>query len=266
MIKIAKEQFKRTFKLILIWILVAVIFGFFYYLLPGELINGRTGEPVTNILEFIYFSFVTILTIGYGDIVAHGFIRVLTAIEGLLGWVLFGLIVYKVVTVKEDLILKEIHNLSNEQYLSRIKNFLFISNTNLVRFVKEVQSKKYRKESAIYELGVISTTLRSNIEDATRFLCRKENGIERGLEEEDLLLLVKSIKICIANFVSALKALPKNSSSDLVLHDNMIKIIEMGKNIYSSCNIGPTSNKLEDLKLAYINLEKIDKEGGENGK
>jgi len=187
----------------------------------------------------------------------------LTAIEGLLGWVLFGLIVYRVVTVKEDLILKEIHNLSNEQYLSRIKNFLFISNTNLVRFVKEVQSKKYRKESAIYELGVISTTLRSNIEDATRFLCRKNNGVERGLEEEDLLLLAKSIKICIANFVNALNVLPKNSSNDPVLHDNMIKIIEMGNNIYSSCNIGPTSNKLEDLKLAYTNLEKVNKEGGE---
>jgi potassium channel LctB len=126
MIKSAKEQFKRTFKLISIWVLVAVIFGFLYYSLPGELVNGRTGEPITNIFDFIYFSFVTILTIGYGDIAPHGFIRLLTAIEGLIGWLLFGIIVYKVVSVKEDIILKEIHNLSNEQYLSRVRNFLFI--------------------------------------------------------------------------------------------------------------------------------------------
>lgn len=262
MIKIGKEQFKRALNLILIWVLVAVVFGIFYYLLPGEL-TSQNGQPITNLFDAIYFSFVTMLTIGYGDIVPHGLIRVLTAIEGLIGWVLFGVIVYKIVSVKEDVILKEIHNLSNEQYLSRIKNFLFISNTNLVRFIKEVQSKKFRKDAAIYELGIISTTLRSNIEDASRFLCRKKkNGVESDLEEEDLLILVKSIKICIANFVNALKVLPKDSLDDPVIRDNKLKIIEFGDNIYTVCNISPNSSRLDDLKLAYTKLEDLDK-GGE---
>jgi len=87
---------------------------------------------------------------------------------------LFGIIIYKVVSVKEDMILKEIHNLSNEQYLSRIRNFLFISNTNLVRFIKNVQSGKIAKDSTVYELSIISTTLRSNVEDAGRFFCLSE--------------------------------------------------------------------------------------------
>ena len=103
------------------------------------------------------------LTVGLGGgsvggATAVGFIRVLTAIEGLMGWILFGLIVYRVVSVKEDAILKEIHKLSNDQYLSRIRNFLFISNTNLVRFVKEVQLRKIAKDSVIYELSVVAGT------------------------------------------------------------------------------------------------------------
>jgi len=259
MIKSAKEQFKRTFKLVLIWILVAVAFGFLYYFLPGGLINSRTGEPVNNILEFIYFSFITILTTGYGDIVAVGFIRGLTAIEGLIGWILFGLIVYKVVSFKEDIILKEIHKLSNDQYLSRIKNFLFISNTNLVRFLKEVQLRKIAKDSIIYELSVISTTLKSNIDDATRFLLMNKDSVSGELEEEEVLLLVNGVNLCITNFVNALMIIPKYPK-DYVLYENIFRIIESGKKIYNYYNISLKKKRIEDLKMHYTKLEDFGRE------
>lgn len=259
MIKSAKEQFKRTFKLILMWILVAVAFGFLYYILPGGLINSRTGESVKNIFEFIYFSFTTILTTGYGDIVAVGFVRILTAVEGLFGWILFGLIVYKVVSVKEDVILKEIHKLSNDQYLSRIKNFLFISNTNLVRFVKEVQLRKIAKDSVIYELSVISTTLKSNVDDATKFLLINKDSVNGELEEEEVLLLVNGVNLCIANFINSLMLIPKYPK-DYVLYDNISRIIESGKKIYNYYNINLKSNRIEDLKMLYTKLEGFGKE------
>jgi hypothetical protein len=258
MIKTAKEQFKRTFKLISIWILVAVAFAFLYYLLPGKLISSSTGQPITNILDFIYFSFTTILTTGYGDIVAQGFIRVLTAIEGLIGWILFGLIVYKVVSVKEDVILREIHKLSNDQYLSRIKNFLFISNTNLVRFVKEVQLRKIAKDSVIYELSVISTTLKSNVDDATRFLLTNKDSINGELEEEEVLLLVNGINLCMANFINSLMVIPRYPK-DYVLYDNVSKIIESGKKIYSYYNLSLKNKRIDDLNMLYTKLEEFEK-------
>jgi hypothetical protein len=256
MIRTAKEQFRRTFNLISIWILVAVAFAFLYYLLPGELINSRTGEPITNFLEFIYFSFITILTTGYGDIVAQGFIRVLTAIEGLLGWILFGLIVYKVVSVKEDVILKEIHKLSNDQYLSRIRNSLFISHTNLVRFVKEVRSKKIQNSAIAYELGVISTTLRSNIEDAVKFLLTNQGSINGELEEEEINLLVGGIDLCINNFVMSLDIYPKKFKEDSVIMGNVNKIVESVRKIHTSCERTSKEERkeLKDLcsKLEYL--------------
>ncbi len=252
--KPSREQLKKTISLVLIWILIAVAFGFLYYLLPGELINSRTGEPISKILEFIYFSFVTILTIGYGDISAVGFIRSLTAIEGLIGWVLFGLIVYKVVSVKEDVILREIHKLSNDQYLSRIRNFLFISNTNLVRFVKEVQSKKIAKDSVIYELSVISTTLKSNVEDTTRFLLMNEDSVTGELDDEEIFLLINAVNLCIANFVNALVILPKHPK-DYVLYENIFRIVESGKKMYNYYNIHLKNQRIEDLKMLYTKLE-----------
>lgn len=255
MLKLVKEQIKKTTNLILIWIAVAVAFGFLYYLLPGGLINGRTGDSINTILESIYFSFITILTTGYGDIVAQGFIRVLTAIEGLIGWILFGVIVYKVVTVKEDMILKEIHNLSNEQYLSRVRNYLFISNTNLVRFMKRVESKKLPGDEAVYELGLISTTLRLNIEDAMRFLCRNKNSVSNEIDREDILLLIEAIKICISSFMDAIRLLPKNYSGDRILNENILKITEAGENIHKSCSRSITDKRTGDLKSAYTELK-----------
>jgi hypothetical protein len=256
MIKSAKEQFKRTFNLISIWILVAVLFGFLYYLLPGELIDGRTGVVIHNLLDSIYFSFVTILTIGYGDLYAHGFIRVLTAIEGLIGWILFGLIVYKVVSVKEDIILKEIHKLSNDQYLSRIRNSLFISHTNLVRFVKEVRSKKIHNSAMVYELGVISTTLRSNIEDAVKFLLTNQGSINGELEEEEINILVSGIDICINNLVMSLDVYPKKFKEDSVIIGNVNKIVESVRKIHTSCERTSKEDRkeLKDLcsKLEYL--------------
>jgi hypothetical protein len=257
--KPSREQLKKTVNLVLVWVLVAVTFGFLYYFLPGQLINSRTGEVITRIFDYIYFSFVTILTIGYGDIVAVGSIRVLTAIEGLIGWVLFGLIVYKVVSVKEDIILKEIHKLSNDQYLSRIKNFLFISNTNLVRFIKEVQSRKITRDSIIYELSVISTTLKSNVRDATGFLIANKDSINGELDDEDILLLVNGINSCMINFVNSLTILPKHQK-DRVIHENILRIVESGKEIYNYYCVDLKNKKIEDLKTLYTKLEELGKE------
>ena len=62
------ESLKRVSHLIIIWFVIGFAFGVLYYYLPGDLIN-RGGQPVEGFFETIYFSFVTLLTIGYGDIV-----------------------------------------------------------------------------------------------------------------------------------------------------------------------------------------------------
>ncbi len=259
-VKSVREQFKRASSLIILWVFVALFFGVLYYLLPGQLINSRTGEAVTNVWDAVYFSFVTISTIGYGDLLAIGFIRVLTAIEGLFGWVLFGLIVYRIVSVKQDVILKEIHNLSNEQYLSRVRNSLFVSNTNIVRFVKDSHAKRITKDAMAYELGVISTTLRSNIDDARRLLCRNKSSITADIQEEEMFLIVKIINMCIANLITSLKILPLHSfDKEPILQDNLIRIVEAGKGIYNYCNIRSESKRIDELRELYSMLEEYSK-------
>lgn len=55
-----------------------------------EGLGGLTGEPSGHgvLLDCVYLSFITFTTVGYGDLVAHGYLRYLTGIEALTGLIL----------------------------------------------------------------------------------------------------------------------------------------------------------------------------------
>lgn len=55
----------------------------------GRLSHAST-ESQTGWLDYIYFSFVTYTTVGYGDIIPVGPIRFIAASEALNGWLLLG--------------------------------------------------------------------------------------------------------------------------------------------------------------------------------
>jgi hypothetical protein len=64
------------------------VFAFGYLLaLQLEGMGGLTGTVSNHgaLLDAVYLSFVTYTTVGYGDVVAHGYLRYLTGVEALLG-------------------------------------------------------------------------------------------------------------------------------------------------------------------------------------
>ncbi len=67
------------------------LFGLGYYFssqLDG--IGNLFGKTATHgiILDYVYLSFVTYTTVGYGDLVASGYLRYLTGVEALVGLIL----------------------------------------------------------------------------------------------------------------------------------------------------------------------------------
>ena len=75
---------------------IAIIFGFLYiFIESGELSSTTT---LTNFDKF-YFSFVTQLTIGYGDISPKGFFKLLTILQGLLGYLFTILIISRFINL-----------------------------------------------------------------------------------------------------------------------------------------------------------------------
>ncbi|MBI3879333.1 MAG: two pore domain potassium channel family protein [Verrucomicrobia bacterium] len=56
----------------------------------GRIAHFQSATTQSNWLDYVYYSFVTYTTVGYGDIVPVGPIRFIAATEALNGWVLLG--------------------------------------------------------------------------------------------------------------------------------------------------------------------------------
>jgi len=99
------------------WFLSVLFFSAFYYLLTvfypthGLLPIERT-EGWFVFLDSLYFSTVTATSTGYGDITPHGFSRILASIQAIMALFVFASFVTKLVSYKQELALREVHELT----------------------------------------------------------------------------------------------------------------------------------------------------------
>jgi hypothetical protein len=80
------------------------------------------GQP--GFLDALYFSVVTIASLGYGDIRPEGWARLLVGLEVVAGLSYFGLIVAKVSSLKQDYILKRMYGEAVDEKLAGLTSQL----------------------------------------------------------------------------------------------------------------------------------------------
>ncbi|MCH7825669.1 MAG: two pore domain potassium channel family protein [Acidobacteria bacterium] len=114
-----------------IWVAMVAGFGVVYWaadLAGTPWLDSDLGGPgsLADLANAIYFSFVTALTIGYGDISPLGPARVLAIIEGATGLLIFGLVISKLVSRRQEELLEDIHRIAFEQRLGRVRTSLHL--------------------------------------------------------------------------------------------------------------------------------------------
>jgi potassium channel LctB len=120
------------------WLIINLGCGVLYWLVsfvPGHGLREPSqpmGHGAAALLEAIYFSFVTGLSIGFGDIVPVGIVRVLAVIQGGACLLVFGAIISKLVSGRQEELTEEIHRIAFEDRLGRVR-------TNLHLVVSEIQ-------------------------------------------------------------------------------------------------------------------------------
>ena len=115
-----------------IWLAVVVGFGLIYWVqdmagegwLRGN--SGPLGGSLADLATAIYFSFVTALTIGYGDVVPVGPARVLAVLEGAAGLLIFGFVISKLVSRRQEELTEDTHRIAFEQRLGRVRTSLHL--------------------------------------------------------------------------------------------------------------------------------------------
>lgn len=125
--------------LVLLWFWMIVGFGLVYWavgawpgrgLRAGDALVGATWEGLATAL---YFSFVTALSIGYGDVTPVGPLRVVAVVEGAAALLIFGCLISKLVSRRQEELTEEIHRIPFEDRLGRVR-------TNLHLVLSELQT------------------------------------------------------------------------------------------------------------------------------
>ena len=120
------------------WLGLILLFGLIYCVV--EVAGGQglleLGRPVPatwhGFLTALYFSFVTATSVGYGDVVPVGWMRALAIVEAASGLLIFGFVISKFLSRRQDELISEIHRISFEERLDRIQ-------TNLHLVLSELQ-------------------------------------------------------------------------------------------------------------------------------
>jgi potassium channel LctB len=119
------------------WLGLVIGCALLYWLVdlhPGAALR-EGGQPVgpapAGLLTALYFSFVTALSVGYGDVVPIGGMRVLAVGESLFALLLFGAVVSKLVSRRQEHLIGEIHLIAFEDRLGRVRTNLHLVLTEL---------------------------------------------------------------------------------------------------------------------------------------
>jgi Ion channel len=152
---------RSTLTLFVAWMGMILLCGFGYWIgalkgHSGLLENGNpTGADLNGLASAMYFSFVTATSIGYGDIVPIGAARIAAVAEAITALLMFGAVVAKFVSRRQDELMSEIHRTTFEERLDRVE-------TNLHMVISELLAITTMSENKA-PLNRISTRLESAV-------------------------------------------------------------------------------------------------------
>ena len=120
-----------------LWFAIVATCGVAYWLLlpvaPSSLLAGGSGIAADGkgLLSALYFSAVTATSVGYGDIVPTGVARLLAVAESMAGLILFGCVVSKFVSRRQEQLIDDIHHIAFEERLGRVRTNLLLVRAEL---------------------------------------------------------------------------------------------------------------------------------------
>lgn len=183
-------KFKEIF---FIWFLLVVSFGFIYGYLDNDysyLYNTVLGERVDNLFDSIYFSFVFATTTGFGDVTPFGIFKFIATLELITGLLVLALVTSKLVSVKQDILMDEIYELSFKNKINDLRSslLLFRQKINQYRFITEDGLLKKRDLSDINQTIV---TFNDNLKELYYILQRqnKKDCLKKMTIEDEALVL-----------------------------------------------------------------------------
>jgi hypothetical protein len=129
--------------IIALLIFVIILFSIAYYSLAfsnnGLVFSHETSAQV-SFWNCVYFSIVTISSLGYGDMRPQGLSKILSCLEVLMGLGFLGLMVAKIASLKQDYQLRRVYGFMTKQCLDAFYESLNICHQGYKELLDEASS------------------------------------------------------------------------------------------------------------------------------
>jgi len=184
------------FSIFFIWTGVVTLFGIFYYFFTSRfsaLFFTPTQKPVRGIFDHIYYSFITATSTGFGDIIPLGLFKIISIIEVIFGLLLLAFVTSKLISIKQDVILNEIYEISFNERISRIRSSLLLFRQNISRTIHKIDDESIRKRE-INDIYIHIHSLEEVLGQVPFLIGRKEKKhFTKAIDSVNAELLFNSI-------------------------------------------------------------------------
>ena len=250
-----KLNFSHIF---IIWMSIVVTFGVMYHFLstPSSLlIYTSNKEQVTNLVDKIYFSFITATTTGFGDIIPLGFFKVVAIFEVISGLLLLAFVTSKLISIKQDIILNEIYELSFNEKINRLRSSLLVFRQNISRIINKIEENSIRKRQ-INDMYIYISSLEDILNDITSLIdISGKSEFKKVLDTLSTELLFNSIINSFEKLNELITLLNQNKSDwrrDITI--NLInRCISITDTLFAKLN---SSKNLTEKTITDLNIQK----------
>ena len=219
-----------------LWLIIVIAFGVVYWtagLAGVPWIDSDLGDPgsLADLANAIYFSFVTALTIGYGDITPLGPARVLAIVEGAMGLLVFGLVISKLVSRRQEALVEDTHRIAFEQRLGRVRTSLHLVLSELQTIVSMCTAES----SPPARVGARAESTVAVFEGELRIVHNLLYNPEQMPDEPSLEALLANLAANLEVLADLLRCLPPESRQSPVLVSGLRQIKLRALEICSDC-------------------------------
>lgn len=171
-----------------IWFGTAIAFALLYWTTgPGAIGLSSGGQRLPHDLPSLVtafaFSIATALSSGYGDVVAVGAMRLAVLLETAAGLVLFSAMVSKILGRQQEEVLSEIHRITFENRLGRVRTNLHLVLSDLAEISRRCSDTTMPQRRMRGRIESVAMIFAGELQAARDLLHgRAENAGDRALE------------------------------------------------------------------------------------
>lgn len=228
---------RSTSQLFLFWLAMVLSCSVAYWLgmLSGLAPLIEHGAPLdggpAGLATAIYFSFVTATSVGYGDVLPGGPARALAVAEAVAGLLIFGAVVAKFVSRRQEGLVGEIHRVSFEERLDRVQINLHLVLSELQAVSAMWESRAVPRERIVARFESAALVFAGELRTVHALLYHPRQEPDEPALEAILISLASALNV----LSGLLTALPGNFVRSATLDGALKRLSTLAREICGEC-------------------------------